>query len=334
MAGTIIITAANSSLALPSVDNLLSEFPQHTLVLTVRNLWDADLNTKKLRAIIAKYSGAKALIHQLDLANLSDVHVFGDLIADKVEHGSLPPLTGLICNAFHWNLSGGLEMTEDGYEKTFQINHIAQAALVLRLLGSFSPDGGRVVLLASDAHWPGKNGLEKYPPTIPEELELLSNPAPDPNSDNMGRGFQKYANSKLAVVTWMYALNHHLEKDSKSRNITAVAINPGNLSDSRALRTNTPMMLVLMSRFIIGPLWYLLSFGDPTLRRTTDAATDLVALATRKAYAEARGYFTLLKPDISAPESREEQRQQKLWTKTLQWAKITPETTALTNAFK
>ncbi len=67
------------------------------------------------------------------------------------------------------------------------------------------------MLLSSDAHWPGKNSLEKYPPAIPDDLELLVKPAVDKSADNFGRGFQRYANSKLAVVTWMYALNSRLE---------------------------------------------------------------------------------------------------------------------------
>ena len=95
------------------------------------------------------------------------------------------------------------------------MNHIAHASLVLRLLGSFGPssdeDLGRIVLFGSDAHWPGKNGLEKIPPTIPEDMELLVKPTKT-NEDAAGRGFYQYAVSKLAVIMWMYALNGHLMK--------------------------------------------------------------------------------------------------------------------------
>ena len=212
MAGTVIITAANSSLAIPAVQHLLAKFPDFSAVLTVRDTTDNDINTKKLRATIAKFPNAKASIHQLDLANLSGVNGFADSIAEKIQNGSLPPLASIICNAYYWNLVGGAEITVDGYEKSIQVAHVAHAVLILRLLGSFQPEGGRVVLLGSDAHFPGKNSLEKYPPAIPDDLELLVKPGPDKTSDNLGRGFQRYANSKLAVVTWMYALNRYLEK--------------------------------------------------------------------------------------------------------------------------
>ena len=212
MAGTIIITAANGSLAIPAVQHLLETYPSYTAVLTVRNLMDSDINTKKLRATIAKFPDAKTSLYQLDLANLSAVNEFANNIAEKIQQGSLPPLASIICNAYHWNLVGEAEITEDGYEKTFQVIHVAHAVLVLRLLGSFGAEGGRVVLFSTDAHWPGKNGLEKYPPAIPENLELLKKPEADTKPDNMGRGFQRYAVSKLVVVTWMYALNQYLEK--------------------------------------------------------------------------------------------------------------------------
>ncbi|GAB1314671.1 hypothetical protein MFIFM68171_04881 [Madurella fahalii] len=142
MTGTIILTGANSSLAILAVEYLLTHFPIFTLVLTVRNDGDDNVHTKALRHVI----------------------------------GSLPQLAGIVCNACYWNLLGTLEMTDDGYEKSMQVCHLAHVALVLRLLNSFGPDGGRIVLFASDAHEPGKNNLEVIPPSIPtnpEKLELL-----------------------------------------------------------------------------------------------------------------------------------------------------------------
>ena len=212
MAGAIIITGANSSLAIPAIQHLLTKYPDHAAVLTVRNTSDTDLNTKKLRGILAQYPNAKTSIRELDLANLSAVHDFASTIISEITNGGLPPLASIICNAYYWNLAHDAEVTGDGYDKSLQVTHIAHVALVLRLLGNFGSDGGRVVLLSSDTHWPGKSGLEKYPPTIPDDLEALAKPAADKPTDNFGHGFQRYANSKLTVVMWMYALNRCLEK--------------------------------------------------------------------------------------------------------------------------
>ena len=212
MAGTIIITGANGSLAIPAVQYLLSNYTNYTTVLTVRNTQDADVNTKKLRETLQRYPDAKTSIRKLDLANLSAVHDFASTVVTEIADGTLPPLASIVCNAYYWNLAGEAETTVDGYEKSFQVTHLAHAALVLRLLGSFDSNGGRIVLFSSDAHWSGKNSLEKYPPAIPDNIEVLVKPTADEPSDNFGRGFQRYAVSKLAVVMWMYVLNRHLLK--------------------------------------------------------------------------------------------------------------------------
>ena len=214
MVGTIIITGANGSLAIPAIQHLLTHYPDYTPILTVRNASEADVNTNKLRSVVAQFPNVKTSIVEVDLANLSAVQDFASSIAADIAAGKLSPIAAIICNAYYWNLVQGVQITGDGYEKTFQVSHLAHVSLVLRLLGSFVTGGGRVVLLSSDAHGPGKNGLEKYPPSLPEDLDLLVKPADPEPADNFGRGFQRYANSKLANVTWMYALNGHLEKAS------------------------------------------------------------------------------------------------------------------------
>lgn len=98
------------------------------------------------------------------------------------------------------NLIRELNFTEDGYEKAFQVCHIAHAALVLRLLGPFGPEGGRVVF-SSNEHWLGKNQLENIPPEIPADLERLAKPGPDSEAEKAARGFQRYANSELVITS-------------------------------------------------------------------------------------------------------------------------------------
>lgn len=211
MAGSIILTGANGSVALHAAEHLLKTYPSHTAIFTVRDASDSDVHTQSLRAIIARFPQAKAHIHHLDLASLHDTHEFCDLIIVGIASGRYPPIAAVICNAYYWNLVGDPELTVDGYNKTLQVNHISHAALVLRLLGQFG-NGGRVVLISSDSHWPGKNAMEKYPPSIPTDLGQLENPSVD--NDKQGRGYQRYATSKLVLTTWMYALNRYIQKVS------------------------------------------------------------------------------------------------------------------------
>lgn len=210
MAGTIIITGANGSVAVHAVQQLLSKAPDNTLVLAVRNTSDSDVNTKRLREVVKSFPDSKVSIRKLDLASSEAVHVFAGTIVTEVEQEKLPPLTAIVCNAFHWNMIADPELTDDGLEKTIQVNHVSHSALVLQLLGCFGPQGGRIVLFTSDSHYPGRNSLERYPPGIPDDLEELLRAGPE--TDKQGRGFQNYANSKLAILMWTYALNWHLER--------------------------------------------------------------------------------------------------------------------------
>lgn len=220
MPGTIILTGANGSAAVHTIRYVLQHHIDKHLVLTVRNPSGEDANTSALKATVDEFQGAKVSIRKLDLASLAEVNSFAKTLADEISRGELPPLESIICNAFYWNLTTPLETTADGFEKTFQVNHIAHAALVLNLLGSFSPSGGRVVLFTSDAHWSGKNSLEKIPPTIPADPQELAKPGPDVPENPMAKGFYRYAVSKLAILMWTYALNRHLEAVSASTQLS------------------------------------------------------------------------------------------------------------------
>ncbi|KAI0428669.1 hypothetical protein F5Y09DRAFT_278916 [Xylaria sp. FL1042] len=331
MAGTIIITGANGSVAVPAVQHLLSKAPDNTLVLTVRNTLDSDLNTKRLREATSRFPNSKVLIRKLDLASLKTVNEFADTVATEVAQGKLPPLAAIVCNAFHWNMIEDPELTEDGLEKTMQVNHVSHSALVFRLLGSFGPQGGRLVFFTSDSHNPGRNSLERYPPGLPDDLDELMRA--DPEIDKRGRGFLNYANSKLAILMWTYALNRYLEKGQSFNKITAVVIDPGSITDSRALRTNTPAILSHLQRFVLQPLRPVLQLMAPYMRRSVDAGVDVAELALNRKHAGERGYFRLVVPGPSSAESLDELMQQRLWVKTTEWARITREDTALEAGF-
>jgi NAD(P)-dependent dehydrogenase (short-subunit alcohol dehydrogenase family) len=212
MAGTVIITGANGSLAIPSVKYLLSKYPAYTALLTVRRNTASDENTQRLREAISHFPDAKTSIRTLDLSSLSAVHSFASEVQSEISQGKLPPLASVICNAFTWSISGGLKHTTDGYESSMAVNHLAHLALVLRLIDKFGPEGGRITFLGSDAHYPGKSGLEKYPPNLPGDLELLVKPEADSPGEEVGRGFQRYGLSKLAIIMGMYQLNARLAK--------------------------------------------------------------------------------------------------------------------------
>lgn len=210
MAGSVLLTGANGSAGLHAAEHLLKTYPDLTAILTVRSIADKDVNTNNLRRVIAKYPDAKVSLHELDLADLTAVKTFTTTLKTDIDAGKYPPLKAIICNAFYWNLIADPEITTDGFDKTFQVNFIANVALVFRLLDSFSPDGGRINLVSSVAHYRRKNPLSPYIAGIPENLDELVHPPEDPN--RQGHGVLRYGNSKLVLTTWTYALNRYLEQ--------------------------------------------------------------------------------------------------------------------------
>lgn len=205
-------------MAVHTIRYLLKRAPDYTLLLTVRDASDSDQNTEALRNVIADRSQqTQVSIRQLDHNHLDSVYKFAQEVSKEIADGHLPRLVSIVCNAYYWNLSRPLEKTDDGFEKTMQVTHLAHVAMVLRLLDSFHPhQAGRIVQFSTDAIFPGKNGLEKIPPGIPDDLELLARPPPDPKNDTWAYGFQRYANTRLTTVMWIHALNRRLEKVRKS----------------------------------------------------------------------------------------------------------------------
>ena len=58
------------------------------------------------------------------------------------------------------------------------------------------------------------------------------------------------------------------------------------------------------------------------MRTSSDASKDVADLAIGKVHSGTRGFLTLLHLEESSPESKNEDKQQILWDKTLEWAKI------------
>lgn len=212
--GTVLITGANGSLALSFVEYLLENYPLYFAILTVRDNSESDLNTSKLRRIVSRFPSAKVSIEALDLASLSNVRSFADGIKSRVSVGEVPPISAIVCNAFSWSLTD-TKYSKDGYELGFQVSHLSQFMLVMKLVGSVNKETGRIVLLGSEAHDPKtKNSFNPLGAEIPEDLEEIINPKEDKKGEEMSRGFQRYSNSKLANVMFMYSLNEKLQRVS------------------------------------------------------------------------------------------------------------------------
>lgn len=83
---------------------------------------------------------------------------------------------------------------------------------------------------------------------------------------------------------------------------------------------------------MLQPLRPLVSLADPSYRTAANAGTDVIDLATNNTYPGERGYLLTLKKEPSSPDSYNEDKQEKLWVKSAEWAKVTKENTAIASS--
>ncbi|GLA67409.1 hypothetical protein AtubIFM54640_010727 [Aspergillus tubingensis] len=236
--GTVIITGATGSLAIATIEHLLSNCPSLTVLGTVRNATKLPKSPSllQLEEIASRYSPGRLITRNLDMGSLSEVQSFARDVATQVESGELPSIRAIVCNAFTWSLDGQ-KFTQDHYETTFHVNHLAHFVLVLGLLWSMNRENGRIVMLSSEVHDPqNHNPLSALGAQLPanDRLEELVMPRVDDPGKEHDMGWRRYANSKLANVMFMESLNKRLQKNPELKQITVTAMDPGGIVDSRA----------------------------------------------------------------------------------------------------
>ncbi|KAL4941939.1 hypothetical protein BDV06DRAFT_222635 [Aspergillus oleicola] len=257
--GTIIITGSTTPLATAIIDLLLTEYPTYTLILTSRNPARIKVPTQTQTPISDLELGSNTttetniLTKRLDLSSLTSVHDFATTVATDIQIGLLPPLSGIICAAYHcdsrkrkttlkkrsmdtrvkMNMSRAHEEkrkdTEDGYGRTFQVNYIAHAALIMRLLGNFRRDGGRVVLFGDEDGFE-INGASGYLSGIPDNLDTLV------EVDDFGEGEMEFE-FELGMESeceWEWEAQHRGEDKKRGRRMKTTAVVKGPKEDCMA----------------------------------------------------------------------------------------------------
>ncbi|KIA76020.1 hypothetical protein HK57_00637 [Aspergillus ustus] len=332
MPGTVLITGANGTLGLGFVEAFLDQYPQHTLIATVRNTSpEQDPNTAKLINLIAKHPKADVHVEALDLGSMASVRSYVERLTARVSAKELPRISAIVCNAASWSLGAGQRYTSDGYEASFQVNHLAHYLLVLKLLGSMNTTSGRIVMLGSIVHYPEKrNPLSSLAPEIPENIEQLLKPGPDPAGLVHDRGFQRYGTSKLANVIFAEDLNNRLQQDPELSNITATAVDPGGLPESRGQVEQKRAVRVFMAIFNL--LMPVLKYLTTDFRTAKDSGRDLVAVSVAPEFQAKRGYYVGASKGEGAQISHDKETQRRLWDACWKWTGLSPAETALQNA--
>ena len=137
----VLITGANCGIGFETARSLALHGA--TVVMACRNM---DSAREKRSEILKERPEATIEILHLDLTSLKSVKEMADIYLDKGW-----PLHILILNAGVFGL--GFSVTDDGYETTFQVNHLAQFYLT-RLLTKRMVDSApaRIVVVSSESH--------------------------------------------------------------------------------------------------------------------------------------------------------------------------------------
>jgi len=172
------------------------------------------------------------------------------------------------------------QLTADGIEQTWAVNHLAPFLLTTLLLDRLEASApARIVTTASDAH----RGAQ-----LPFE---------DLNAEHSYRGFGRYGQTKLANILFTLELARRLEGSG----VTANCFHPG-LVASGFNRNNGLLMSLAMTVLA------------PVSRSSEKGAETLVWLATSPQVAQTSGaYFVDERPATPSPAGQDREAAQRLW---------------------
>jgi NAD(P)-dependent dehydrogenase (short-subunit alcohol dehydrogenase family) len=235
----------------------------------------------------------------LDLFSLASVRRFPKTIAEI----SLPPLGGLILNAGGINMKAkSLEFSEDGFERTFQLNFLGHFLLANLLISQMSQEA-RIIFVSSDLHDPAATRMGKImPPRYGPVEDLARAIGSAANLKPMAR----YGTAKMYAMMAAYELDRRL-RTSKS----SIAVNswsPGVVPTTQAGRDMNPIMKRIMTS-----RWFV-NFMGSHLSTEEEAGRLLGELLISPRYSGVHGkYFDGSREIPSSVESRNERKAGAVW---------------------
>lgn len=264
----VLITGANSGIGKETAVALAAQGAQ--IVMLCRNRSKAEAAQTE---IIQRSGNDQIEIVLGDFASLASVAAAAETIKQRYDR-----IDVLLNNAGAY--FSKRETSQDGYEMTFAVNHLAPfllTKLLLPILEASEP--ARIVNVSSMAHiFTGMNF---------KQLQ-------DPKNYH---GFFVYARSKLANILFTYALAERL----KGRNITVNTLHPGTIASGFAEGGSDLFA-------------WLIRLSRPFMITAEEGAQTSIYLASSPQVANTSGkYFVKSKPRRSSGASYDRANQQLLW---------------------
>jgi len=167
----------------------------------------------------------------LDLASLASVRSFAAAVEQRLGDARID---GLVLNAAV-QVGDVKHRTEDGFETTFAVNHLAHY-LLLRLLTPRLAPGAIVVMTTSNLHDPKTNPIA--PPEHADAGKLARGEVELAKSQGPRSGLRAYAASKLCNLLTARALAS--SAFAQERGIRVIAFNPGLTPGTQLSRHQSP----------------------------------------------------------------------------------------------
>jgi len=294
---SVIITGSTSGLGRKTA-GILCRDPRWQVVLACRDL--------ALGKAVAEELGQRAahplLVVPLELGSLASIRAF----PAALDAGQAAPIGALVCNA-GLQITDGLQRTEDGFERTFGVNHLGHFALTRLLLGRLA-DNARVVVVSSGTHDPAqKTGMPA--PEYSDPVQLAQGQSK--GRDDTKEGQVRYTTSKLCNVYFARELARVLAAsgDPRLRSVRVAAFDPG-LMPGTGLAREYPAIL----RFAWSYVMPVLTLVLPNVNSVGTSAKRLAALVSEQSPAwESGAYLSQGKVIEPSKEAHDGQRAKQLW---------------------
>jgi light-dependent protochlorophyllide reductase len=285
---TAVITGASTGLGLECARALLANDASWHVVLAVRD------PARGADALAQLGEPGRCTMVEMDLASLRSVRGF----VQSLRAAELPPVHALVCNA-GVQVASGAEVTDDGVEMTFGVNHLGHFALVQGLLDHLVRPA-RIVVVSSGTHDPAKHtGMPSPRYTTAADLAR-------PEGGTAAEGRRRYTTSKLCNVLFTYELDRRLGHGEQG--VTVNAFDPGLMPGSGLARDYPPLQR-LAWRYLLPALRVL-----PGVRSTRTSGRYLAALTGDARFDGVTGeYFSGRKQIRSSADSYDQAKAVDLW---------------------
>ncbi|MDX2305492.1 MAG: SDR family oxidoreductase [Microscillaceae bacterium] len=273
-----VITGANSGIGKSMAKTIARKNAR--IVMVCRNLEKAEQTRQE---IISETRNEAIDIFLADLSKQAEIRKVAEEIQSKYARiDVLINNAGLIAKSYR-------ELTQDGLELTFAINHIAYFMLTNLLIDQVKASGkGRIISVSSEAH--------RFATLDLENLQL------EKGYNNM----KAYALSKLCNILF----TRELAKRLQGTDIVANCFHPGGVATNFA-QDASPWMRTLMN------------LGKPFLSTPDQGADTGVYLATNPEVGNISGeYFARRHVKLSSREARDELKAKRLWEVSAELSKL------------